>query len=454
MTILPAAIATRPYEYVHPNYTKYTVQNKKIRDTVEGSDAVKAAKAEYLPRLTGQSDDEYNAYRQRALFMNIAARIINTNLGMITRRSPVITLPEQMKKYFTDTLNVTSFKEVSRFLISEILQMGRVGVYLDVIDGVPTVVKFPTESIRNWMMSNGVLTDLVLYSESSDPGDMSHTVVGTYYWLKVRSEIFIVEEYVGKDFVRATIPEIKGKPLNYIPFFAVNPFALDIEPCKSPMIDVVEINLSHYRTSADLEHGRHFTALPTPVITGGKPDSKIHIGSTQALIIPNDKAKAFYMEFLGQGLQSLENALKEKQAQMAQFSARLMDTSARGSEAEGTVRLRHAADAATLYDITAAAESALNAIYKTITIWEGIDPEEVSIELNKDFLETKLAPAELKEVTAAYIAGAIDEETFYYNIQRGEITPPGHTKDKLPTLPDPNKADGTKSQGNQSPAQP
>lgn len=410
---------------LHPMYKKFALSRTKIRDVIDGAEAINDAGVAYLPKLKGQTDEEYAAYKSRALFMNITARIVNTNIGMMTRRSPTISFPERMRSYFEDTLDNIAFIELYRFLVRELLTIGHVGVYLDIVDNKPTPVRVKSDDLVNWTFKDGILNNVVIRIESSSDNDLLHTKIVTHYHLYLDIDgVFKVDEYEDEELLGTTIPTIKGQTLKFIPIIVGTPFSIDIEPIRSPIQDIAEINLSHYRTSADLEHGRHFTALPTPVITGGKPDAKITIGSTKAIVIPEPKAKAFYMEFLGQGLQSLENALKEKQAQMAQFSARLMDTSTRGSEAEGTVRLRHAADAATLYDITVAAESILNNVYKMIATWLGLDVNEVKISLNKDFLETKLSPAELRELVKAFIDGGIDEKILYYNLQRGEITPP------------------------------
>lgn len=188
------------------------------------------------------------------------------------------------------------------------------------------------------------------------------------------------------------------------------------------MIDVVNINLSHFKTSADLETGRHFVGLPQPVITGGNKDTDIYVGSDKALVIPNDKAKAYYMEFLGQGLDGLAKALKEKEGQMAQFSAQLADTSSKGSEAEGTVRLRYSSDAANLADIAGSVEIALNTIYGNIADWIGC--ERPAINLNKDFISSKLTYNELREVTSSWLEGSLSDEELRFNLERGEISLP------------------------------
>jgi len=58
----------------HPDYDAALASWQRARNVIGGEDPVKAAGELYLPRLTGQSDDEYNAYRARASFFNATSR--------------------------------------------------------------------------------------------------------------------------------------------------------------------------------------------------------------------------------------------------------------------------------------------------------------------------------------------------------------------------------------------
>jgi hypothetical protein len=151
------------------------------------------------------------------------------------------------------------------------------------------------------------------------------------------------------------------------------------------------------------------------------------VGSTTAWVLPDPNAKAMYLEFTGQGLQSLEKALTEKQSQLASMSARLLDNSRRGSESPDTVRLRYASETASLTMIVRATESALNRIYKDIAMFEGLDPKAVVIELNKEFLDSRMSSTQVVDLVESFIEGGISEETLVYNLRRGDVLSIGRT---------------------------
>jgi hypothetical protein len=65
-----------PVNTCHPQYSAHEHQWKRCRDAVDGSDAVKAAGSQYLPGLSAQSTEEYEAYKMRALWYGASARTI------------------------------------------------------------------------------------------------------------------------------------------------------------------------------------------------------------------------------------------------------------------------------------------------------------------------------------------------------------------------------------------
>lgn len=408
----------------HFLYEKYKTQWVKIRDVIEGQEAIKAKSTIYLPKLSDQTTTEYAAYLLRALFMGITSRIVTSNTGMITRRAPITEYPDNMEYLFIDSLGFRSFNEIFKYVVNELLQVGRVALLVDTRNNKPVILRYSTESILNWHRNtDGVLTDVILKADLVE--EFKATPDITYFHLKLRDSIYFIDELNSAGTVIKSItPDIKGKTIDFIPFICITPFGLDINPVKSPIIDIVNINLSHYLSSADLENGRHFTSLPTPIVSGSTSDSDLRIGSSSAWILPDAKSKAYFLEFQGQGLQSLEKALTEKQAQISQFNANLMDTSTRGSEAEGVVQLRHASDAATLSDIAEATESALRLTYSIAALFLDADVNKVKVNVSKNFLETKLSHAEFTALTKAYLDGAIDRQTLTYNLLRGEVYDP------------------------------
>lgn len=439
-----------PITTTHPYYNLYTDRWLNCRQAFEGQEAVKAAGIRHLPMLSGQTPEEYTAYKQRALFYSITSKTLSALIGMALDQPPELKFPDELKPYFEDHSG-TQFYEMFGKAVQEILLMGRFGVLVDrpADGGKPYFTMYPTECITNWETDDaGNLLMVVLkegYLDKSLEDEFLIEIKTRYRQLKIvdgQLQIIVwVTEGAPTDLVGTTPTTITntGVAMDYIPFFCATPEGLGIDPVKPPMQDIVDINLSHYRTSADLEHGRHFTGLPTPYVTGAESQAKMHIGSTAAWVIPEASAKVGFLEFTGQGLMSLEKALAEKQSQLASLSARLIDNSTRGSEAAETVKLRYLSETSSLRAIVRAVQALLNAVYNCVADMEDHGKTSVTIMLNTEFLDSKMSAAELKAWSEAYLSGAVTKEMYLHALKKGHALPPpgepmGELKDPPPRI--------------------
>ena len=433
-----------PIDTKHPQYVTYQNDWLDCRQVSEGQRAVKEAGVRHLPRLTGQTDEEYAAYKMRALFYSITSKTLSALVGMALDEPPSLTYPEKMASYFEDDSG-TQFYELFGTAVQELCLTSRFGVLVDrpAGGGDPYFTMYPTECIINWRLSADKRYEMVVLMENilvQDTTDEYLQVVKTRYRKleivdgRLQIITYLTGEQAGVfDQGLPTTITNTGIEMDYIPFVCATPNGLEVTPTKPLMIDIVNVNLSHYRTSADLEHGRHFTGLPTPWITGAESTS-MHIGSTKAWVIPNHQAKVGYLEFTGQGLQSLENALKEKQGQLASMSARLIDNSSKGSEAAETVRLRYMSETASLKTVVRSVQALLNRAYTIAKEMQGLSGE-LLISLNMDFLDGKLTAAELKALSEAYLSGSLSKEIYIFNLKKGKALPP--PGEDMGVIPDP-----------------
>ena len=231
--------------------------------------------------------------------------------------------------------------------------------------------------------------------------------------------------------IEEIIPVRRGKPLDFIPFYFVNATGAEAVVSKPPLLDLVDLNLSHYRTLADLEHGRHFVALPTPWISGAavNEQNEVQIGPSGVLILEKGGA-AGMLEFSGAGLRALETADEQKRKMMAVLGARLLEESATANETASAVGMRHSGEQAVLRTIVQVLEQQLSRALQAHVWWLGTekttaDLDFIEVELNKDFFSVRMQPAELAQLLAALQADGISYKTFYHNLAIGGITRPG-----------------------------
>jgi hypothetical protein len=227
------------------------------------------------------------------------------------------------------------------------------------------------------------------------------------------------------ELISETFPLMQGSPISFIPFviLGANSCADDVQ--KPPMLDLVDANIAHYRNSADYEHGLHFTGLPTPYVAGVQlqEGQSLNLGSMTAWVFPDPSAKAEFLEFKGEGLKAVREAMKDKENRMAALGARMLADDKKSAEAFQTLEMRTAGERSVLASISRSASDAITRCLNIMAQWVGA-PEDCRFTLNTDFGASRMQPNMLQQLVAAYQADAIPQSVLFENLQRGEIISP------------------------------
>lgn len=421
-------------EFAHPDYCATLEDWVKIRDCLKGARAVKESGTKYLPRLKAQSQEDYDNYLYRALFFPITGKTVSSLVGLATTKKPKIDAPETMSPYFSDTASAQyQFTEFYVGTFNEVVLQGRYGILIDAPDrvgggGDPYPVPYIAENLINWSEdASGKLTMVLLREYVSSTSDKFSTDTECRYrHCFIGGDGIYYQELLNEDLETVTAPfapTFSGSTIDYIPFTCIGASGCHMWIDKPPMLDISTINLSHYLTSADLEWGRHIVGLPTPVVSGVDASTKLSIGGTAAWVLPTVEAKAYYLEFRGQGLSSLEKAMTDKIGLMSSLSARLVDSSSKGSEAAETVRLRYVNEAASLVHIIGSIETGLTIVFNQLARLLR-ESSQIKIALQRDVLGTALTFSDMKVLFEAYLNGSVSKETLIYNLRRLDALDP------------------------------
>jgi hypothetical protein len=346
-------------------------------------------------------------------------------------------------------------------VFNENLSVGRVGVLVEMppADGPAVVGAKPEDARPYWVTYKAeqiinyrcdvyhgkrrvVLVILKEDHEVPDPRDPYVTVCETRYReLLLEGGVYVQRvhekgatqtgDFVVTEEIR---PTRLGKPLDFIPFVFLNTTSIEPEIEEPALLDLVDVNLSHYRSSADYEHGAHFTALPTPWVVGAPPQTSLKIGAGTAWILNETPfSKAEMLEYSGQGLGAIEKIVDRKEKRMAVLGARLLEQQATQTDTATAVRLRQTGDESILKRLANAVSAGLTRALRYHVWWttsgtmEDAKVQEARVALNTDFIETHLAGPELTALVGAYQSAAISFDTLFFNLEKGELIPPGRT---------------------------
>lgn len=446
----------------HAQYAHSLSDWKVCRDVLAGKRAVHLSGEAYLPKLGGQTLDDYKAYQLRAGFFAASRRTHDGLTGMLFRKDVEVNQTAALEPLTEDVTNSgVSIETFAELFCGELMAVGRVAVLVDYPDvGVepanlaeqkriglrPYASLYKAETLINWrttVQGGRSQLSLAVLEETQLVQEDEFTSKPKKYWRVLdlvdgayRQRLFTNGdkgefEQVGGD----KFPMIKGVRMPSIPLVVcgVTGEVADVEP--PPMLDLCEANLEHYRLMADYRHGLHFTSLPTAVVTGhqietdehGKAKESLSIGSTTAWVFPDSTAGAFFLEFSGAGLGAQDSAINRQEQNMALLGARIIAGDTAGVEATETAQIKRAGEVSVLTSIAFSASRGLTRVLQILADWVGIESSEVSVKLNTDYMSAKMNPQMLTALTAAWQSGAISWNTVFHNLSQGELIEHGVT---------------------------
>lgn len=425
-----------PVNNKHYAYTQSKKRWDKCRDTIQGQDAIYAKGEVYLPRLDEQEDKQYEAFKMRARFLNAMQRTVEGLTGLVMRKDPLVSGEfEDIEFNSSDTFSTDQYLTM---VLEEILSVGRGGTFIDMPE-VPeglTVAQaeemgirplwsfYQAEDILNWRKNEEDSYTLVVLREyvSKDTDDeFSTDQVEQYRVLDIDLETGFYRQRVFDQANSAVedpiFPMMNGVNMTSIPFIEHGTF-------KPPLMDVADNNLHHYRLQADLNHGLHFVALPTPWITGvDSADAPTTIGPQKLWVFENENAKVGLLEFEGQGLEGIAKEIVKIEKNMAQLGARMLSDLSAKDETATAAEIRTSAETSALSKIVAGLNEDFERVGEITLEWAtgSTEDEDSEISYNTDLLPRSLDAQALIALVQTWQAGGITIETMVENLQQGEI---------------------------------
>ncbi len=461
-----------PVSTQHKDYDRMLPKWKRCRDVADGQDAVHAATTTYLPKLNGQAPKDYESYVKRATFYNATWRTISGLVGMMLRQPPIIEAPASVIELLKDVdMAGTPLQVFAQDVCEQALTVGRLGILVDCppITGPtatladaqaqnirPTLQVYRAEDVLNWKtgrINNRTVLMQVTLKEIELVAKDEYESVEEDRWrvldlrqraAKVgdntpskpvyRQRLFKMKggqanvktlafEQIGEDI----FPRMNGQPMTFIPFQFLGSDDVTSDVDEPPLIDLVDLNLAHYRVSADYEHGCHFTGLPTLFLAGFKKEmddagnaKEVYIGSESAIVSSNPDASASYVE-VNHDFEPLLKNLAAKEQQMAVLGARMLEPQKKAPEAADSGSIRRKGEESMLSSVAQAISLGLTITLRWFTAFAGQAADGVKFELNRDFYPMRMDGATLSSLVSAWQQGAISDQTLFENLQQGEI---------------------------------
>jgi hypothetical protein len=446
-----------PINSEHISYAEHSTKARRVRDAVAGEYAVHKAGDLYLPKLKDQSSDDYDAYVKRASYFNATGRTLDGLVGMVFRKNATIEQTGIDSIVDDVDLKRNKLESFAQLILRDVLSVARAGVLVEYprVEQAPATLAqaqvqnlrpyasyYPSESIINWKeerINNILQPTLIVLKEMASVAVDAYESKQVDQWRELVLEngaymqkIWQQETKQSKpQLIETIVPVFKGKPLNFIPFYAFGSEENTLCLNDAPLLPLADLNLAHYRVTADYEHGCHYTGLPMLFLAGVQLDdgAKVYLGSQSAVVTNNDNAKASFVEFTGQGLGALEKNLANKERQMSVIGARMLEEQSKVGVSEETYLMRASGETSALASIAMLISDQLTNMLTFMAQWAGVNSQ-VTVGLNTDYMPTPMTAQQLAALVASWQSGALSKAELFLNLQRGEVISQGKSFDE------------------------
>ena len=442
-----------PVNATHSEYAKALPSWELGEDAVKGSAAIKAKGTNYLPKPNATDESvenktRYDQYKERAVFVNFTGQTEEGFMGMVERKDHVIEMKGELEQFAdnVDGCGLTLSQSIAG-TVRGLLRTGRDGLLTDVAPNMtgdtsrrgtagtmPMIKRYNSKSIINWresVIDGKKQLVLVVLKESVDhvaDDGFDSTPQDQYRVLRLVEGVYSQELYnqelnqVPDTFVEPT--NAAGGKLSVIPFQFVGTEENDTAIDKASLIDIANINIAHYRNSADFEESSFMVGQPTPVFAGLTESwvkevwkGQVQLGSRAGVTLPVD-ATAELLQ--ADPNQMPSEGMEKKEAQAVKLGAMVIQDST-GDETAEAAKIRFSGQNSKLGRVIKNTEAA----YRNAIEWAKLfmtNAQEYELKLNTDFYDASINPQLIVAEIQQFDRGIIAKSDMRRNARkRGQI---------------------------------
>lgn len=456
----------------HPQYDKYAPNWQKVDDVVTGD-------VDHYLRNVGcsESNAEKAEKRQReyiegAILHNFTVRTRDGMQGAMFMKPPTINLTSQLEYLLDDCDgNGMNLEQQMQDSADQVLRKGRAGLLVDMssVEEVPTIAQIESgeispriqmyiaQDIIDWktvrLGSINRLCEIVL-REQYDTGirtgisdytpNYQYRVLGLdengfYYqeiWFLDKSDK-LQQGISGNGEVRI-YPVINGSKSREIPFYFIGADNNSYKVGTQPLLPIAELNIGHYRNSADTEENSFVCSQAMLIIAlsdhisvkdfNDENPNGVQVGSRRGLNVGPSGSAMFIQAAESDKAMKL---MERKEQQAVQLGAQLI-TPSQQVTAE-TARIQQGANGSVLSNISSNITDAYRKAVDMCGLFLGVT-QASEVELSKDFFYQTLTAQERAQWVSEVMSGITPVELFYKKlIQTGQY-PEEITKEEIESM--------------------
>lgn len=434
-------------ETKHKNFNLFYSKWSRMRNVFSGNDAMKENATKYIPPLSGQTTDQYKEVINRETFENYTLATAKGMSGLIFAKSPVIELGTQLTVLAENIdLAGSNLIDLAQNAVNEVTETGRIGLLVDMITPSieitstlqeeqlnlrPYIKTYTTENIINWdtqLINNRAELSFLVLSEPY----MVRT--GFTFEDKVRYRVYELidgictvrvfeENNKAFNLVSEVVVKMQREAIDFIPFVSITSEKLSIDPVNPPLLDLADINISHWYLNVERRNALHWIGFPTVYGSGLSEipkDYVLRLGSGTSNLFRGENAKLDFLQLSAEGLGSVEKALEEKKNAMLALGAKILAPESASQISENTMQMKTAGQRAIIIQIADTVSRGIEKALSFMSSWIG-ENADIKFQLNTDYNLSEMNPQMLAQIYAGRQMGRLRDEDVFYNLRGGEI---------------------------------
>ena len=212
-----------------------------------------------------------------------------------------------------------------------------------------------------------------------------------------------------------------GYSLDEIPLVPIYSNRRGLLISQPPLLDIANLNITHYQRQADLIHALHIAAMPTLVLEGWDDTTGSATMGVNYAIAMQPGNKAYYVQADATSFDAQMAELQSLEQQMSTLGVTKLFGQKFVAESAEAKRIDQAQSNSVLSIISQELESALNQAFEFAAQYVGIEAPEITID--RDFDYYRLIGQDVSVLTQLNQMGKISDAMLLEILRRGEVLP-------------------------------
>ena len=212
-----------------------------------------------------------------------------------------------------------------------------------------------------------------------------------------------------------------GYSLDEIPLVPIYSNRRGLLVSQPPLLDIANLNITHYQRQADLIHALHIAAMPTLVLEGWDDTTGSSTMGVNYAIAMQPGNKAYYVQADATSFDAQMNELESLASQMSTLGVTKLFGQKFVAESAEAKRIDQAQSNSVLSILSQELESCLNQAFAFAARYVGLEPP--TIVVDRDFDYYRLIGQDVAVLAQLNEMGKISNTTLLEVLRRGEILP-------------------------------